>query len=318
MQYKKKPKRWIACMLVFCMLFLQSGCSETTLLEEKPRWHIGVVLKTMDSEHWQGIRSGMENTAKKHNISLTILYPENEWAEDAQQVFIRDMLTLDIDALIVSPCNSTNTGWFVELAEQADISLFTADTRALDRDIPFIGVDNNEVGKMAAEYLLSQLGDQAVFAGVAGAQKQAQTIDRSQSFRKKIREKQPDKTIEVCVENSGFADAMHTTEALISKETDGVFCFSAIMGLGAVKAKEESGSDLCIVAVDTQDDALKAVKNGTLNALITQSGYEIGQAAIETVLQALQGKTVENTYVSCELVTKENVDEYIKMQGELR
>jgi len=307
-------KRFFCCGSLFIsLLFCLSGCVKGTMLEEKETWNIGVVLKTMDSEHWQGIRSGMENTARQYNVNLTLFYPADEGAEEEQKVMIKDLLEADIDALIVSPCNSTNTSWFVDLAEEKGIELFAADTRSLDRDIPYIGIDNLEVGRLAAQFLDQNLPDDSKMAVIAGASTQAQTIDRVGAFQKELIGLPGLDADEIMTvkENSGFADALYAAKELIGKDVKGVFCASAVMGLGAAASAEEQDTDLCIVTIDTQDDAMKAVQRGDIDGLITHSGYEVGQTAIETVAGCLEGRAKENVYISCEMLTQDNVDEYL-------
>jgi ribose transport system substrate-binding protein len=284
------------------------------MLEENSRYSIGVALKTMDSEHWQGIRSGMEQAAKEQNITLTLLSPKDEWAEDEQKVMIQDLLESDIDALIVAPCNSTSTGWFVDRAKEKGITLLTVDTRSLDRDIPYVGIDNEEAGRMAATYLMDNLLQDEKLAVIGGAKKQAQTIDRVGSFEKAITWRSPDTPVTVKKEITGFSDSLHVTKTLIAQEIKGLYCASAVMGLGAAAAEAETGTDICIVTIDSQVDAIKAVQKGTVDALITQSGYDIGQTAIDTAVQYLEGAPQDNVYLPCELLTQENVDEYLKRE----
>lgn len=306
-------RKLICGMLPIFLVFCLGGCAKGTLYDEEETWNIGVVLKTMDSEHWQGIRSGLENTAKQHNVNLSLFYPSNEWAEEEQEVMIRDLLESDIDALIVAPCNSTNTGWFVELAEEKRIEVFTADTRSLDRDIPYIGIDNKEAGKMAAQYLDQILPENSKIAMIAGGGKQAQTIDRVGSFQNEILNLRELSAGEVSIvkEISGYADAMQSAKMLISEEVKGVFCASAVMGLGAAAGAQEMNADLSIVTIDTQDDALKAVQRGEIDGLITQSGYAIGQTAIEAVVNCLEGGKKDSVYIECQMLTKDNIDDYL-------
>lgn len=315
---RKLVRRIISCGTVMLLLIIMiSGCAKGTMLEEKESYNIGVVLKTMDSEHWQGIRSGMEYAAKQHNVKLTLLYPSNEWAEEEQEVMIRDVLDTDIDALVVAPCNSTNTSWFVEIANEKGIELFTSDTRSLDRDITYIGVDNLEVGKLAAQYMDSHVDDDAKVAVITGASKQAYTIDREGAFTKELSSLRniDDDDITVSRENSGYAEALQETRELISSGIRGVFCTSVVMGLGAVAASAEMGVDICIVTIDTQDDALKAIQTGELDGLIAHSGYEIGQVTIDTVVNSLKTGTKENVYIDCEMLTEGNVDDYINQRS---
>ncbi|MFV0362318.1 MAG: substrate-binding domain-containing protein, partial [Suipraeoptans sp.] len=184
---KNMLSRMTSCLIIIILLgSILAGCAKGTMLDDVKAYNIAVVLKTMDSEHWQGIRSGMEYAADQHNVKLTLLYPSDESAKEEQEVMIQDALDTKIDALIVAPCDSTNTGWFVDKANEKDIKLFTSDTRALDRDITYIGVDNIKVGKLAAEYINSNMDQNSKVGIITGARKQAQTIDRESAFVKEL------------------------------------------------------------------------------------------------------------------------------------
>jgi len=310
---KKRSVKRIALLMGMLLVALisGSGCAQSTMIEEDTRFSIGVVLKAADREHWQGIRSGMENAAKEQNVTLTLLYPQDEWAEDEQRVMIQDLLESDIDAMIVSPCNSTDTGWFVDLAQEKNIALFTADTRSLDRVIPYIGIDNEEVGRLAARYLHTHLPAGAKIALLAGADKQGQTLDRIASFKAELGFLESELQVTVVKEIKRFSDALHETKQLLGEGISGIFCCSAVMGLGAAAAEQELGldDDLCIVTIDSQTDAIKAVQRGTVDALITQSGYEVGEIAVKTVVKYLEGGSLDNVYIPCEVLTGNNIDE---------
>lgn len=318
---KKRPVKRIALLMGMSLFVLigGSGCAQSTMIEEDTRFIIGVALKSADSEHWQGVRSGMENAAKEQNVTLKLLYPQDEWAEDEQRVMIQDLMESDIDALIVSPCNSTDTGWFVDLAKEKNLTLFTADTRALDRVIPFVGIDNEEVGRLAARYLHARLPADAKIALLAGADKQGQTLDRVASFKAELEVLQSELQVTVIKEIKGFSDALHETKRMLGEGISGIFCCSAVMGLGAAAAEQELklDGDLCIVTIDSQTDAIKAVQRGTVDALITQSGYDVGEMAVKTVVKHLEGGPSDNVYIPCEVLTRDNINEFIaKREGQ--
>lgn len=302
-------------LLLLVSLILTGCANDSPSLQEDTKYSIGVVLKTMDSEHWNGIQSGMQLAAQNLNISLTILHPSNEWAEEEQRIMIEDLLNTDLDALIVAPCNSTDTGWFYDEATAHGIVVYTVDTRSLDRDIPYVGIDNEQAGRMAADYLHEKLGAEAQLAVIAGGGMQAQTIDRVGAFRKQALQYNEQREVLISKENSGYEDAIQVTQAYLSQGVHGVFCASAVMGLGAAAARTESDHDLSIVAIDTQDDALRAVQNGTIDALITQSGYEIGRTAIETVVRRLDGYKVDSVYIDTQLLTSENINDFLQEGG---
>jgi len=87
------------------------------------------------------------------------------------------------------------------------------------------------------------------------------------------------------------------------------------MALGALKAVEDAKllDKIKIYGLDATPDALAAVKEGRLTATVSQSTTLQGTTAMETAYKIVKGETVEaEILVSFTLITKENVDQFIK------
>lgn len=300
--------------LTLVLALLCTGCGTQPAAQEDAAVRLGVVLKTMDSEHWLEIRSGMEQAAQQAGAQLILTYPSSEQAAEEQRAMLEDMLETDIDALIAAPCDSFDTAWFSEAAAAKGIPVFLADTRGLDCDIPYIGSDNRLIGRTAAGYLAEALPAGSRVAAISGSDEQASLRDRVQAFRDFVYQDGRIELARVYSQTSSAAAAMETAAKIIARgNVDGIFCTSAVIGMGAAAAKTEAGSDIVLIAVDTQNDALKAVQTGSLNALITQSGYSIGQKAVEQALHVLEGGTpCEQVYIPSQLLTKDNIDAYLR------
>ena len=109
-----------------------------------------------------------------------------------------------------------------------------------------------------------------------------------------------------------YRQAMIQAERLLRfrPNTRGIFVTSAIMTLGVIEATENF--PVMIVGVDTQNDAIMAVKNGKIDALISQDGHESGKLAIEVVAAYLNNQPVEkNNFISNELITAGNAEHFL-------
>ena len=87
------------------------------------------------------------------------------------------------------------------------------------------------------------------------------------------------------------------------------------MALGALKAVEDAklGNQVKVYGLDATPDALAAVKEGRLAATISQSTTDQGLMAMETAYKIVGGAKVKReTIVAHTLITKANVDKYIK------
>lgn len=310
-----KKRRICALLLALALLLVCPGCSGSDYETAASQYTVGVVLKTQSSEHWLRIRSGLERAAEEEGIGLLLMWPTDEFSTREQHTMIADMLRCDIDALVVAPCDSWDCDWFRRAAGEKGIPVFTTDTAALDCTIPYIGSDNEQIGRTAAGYLQQTLPTGSRVGIVTGFQRQQSLAARTDAFRTAMAADSRLRLSGVEADCQSFAAALEAARSLIDGGADALFCTSAVLGLGAAAAVRESGADVRIVAVDTQDDALKAVETGAFDALITQNGEEIGRRTMETVAAALRGDAPpDQTYIPGETLTADNITDYLDRQ----
>ncbi|HEY3147728.1 MAG TPA: substrate-binding domain-containing protein, partial [Dongiaceae bacterium] len=91
----------------------------------------------------------------------------------------------------------------------------------------------------------------------------------------------------------------------------GIFCANDTMALGAVESVYAAGkgSDIAVIGVDGNVDAVKSIKAGRLTASVAQLPYLVGKQAVEKAKEVLEGKKVdEYTYVQTLVLTKDLLD----------
>ena len=295
-------------------LALLCACTPIHMEENLPSYTVGVVLKAMNSQHWLEIRSGMEQAAVDRDAELLLLYPENEQAVAEQDELIQSLLDREVDALLVAPCDSYHTAWFGEQAQDRSILCISVDTKAYDCDLPYVGADNTDIGRIAADCIAENLQEQDFVGVISGPTRQSSHIDRFAGFQARLDAVCPDVKIEVGHTDSRFAQGLEQAEAFLHRADCGaLFCTNAVTGLAAAQAQNQMGTDAWIVAVDTQDDALYAVQDGTIDALVTQSGYEIGYQAICVAVDALEdGTRPEDLLLPSQLLTQDTIDAFME------
>ena len=296
-------------MLLIAVVSYSLQKSEENFL---PRRTIGVVLKAMDSEHWLSVRSGMTEAAQKYNMRLIVITAENETAFDEQNKIISDLLANDIDALIVAPTNINHTQEFVDAAREKNIPVFSIDEE-ID-GIIYIGSDNYAIGEKAARFMAENLPEGSVVSVISGSANQMAHIQRTAGFVEYIEKKSSLKIGSTMTAETQYRQAMRQAEKLFRERpnTQGIFVTSAIMTLGVIEATEKNFRTVTIVGVDTQNDAIMAVKNGKINALISQDGHESGKLAIEVVAAHLKNQPVQkNNFIANELITADNAEHFL-------
>ena len=151
---------------------------------------------------------------------------------------------------------------------------------------------------------------------IAGNKEQTTHNRRVEGFEKYISNHTDFEVVDVCrVDNSSSAGAQREMKRVMETypDLDAVFCTNAMMTIGALQQKKRNHWDnLRLVGVDTQSDALTAVQDGDILAMISQNGYDIGYRTIETLVDAMNGETVaEHTYVENRVIIQTNVKSFL-------
>lgn len=277
----------------------------------RPAYTVGVVLKAMDSEHWLAVRSSMQKAAEENHIRLIVMTPENEAAYGEQDQIIEDLLQEGIDALIVSPVNIHHTAQWVEEAQQRGIPLLTIDEKL--PGIPYVGSDNYRIGQMAAEEMAKRLPAGASVGILAGSVNQDAHMKRTAGFRDYLREHTDLHLVAVAAEDTKYRQAALESADMLRQHPDirGLFVTSAVMTLGVIDATEGNQLPIHIIGVDTQSDALAALRLGRIDAMISQEGHESGKMAIDLIVKELQGEGIDGDhFISNEVITKGDADAY--------
>jgi erythritol transport system substrate-binding protein len=105
-------------------------------------------------------------------------------------------------------------------------------------------------------------------------------------------------------------------ESLLSKNpnVDGVIAGNDEMALGAINALKEAGKigDVKVLGFDGNQDAVDAVKDGTMVATVLQPIVEGTKKAIaqldSTIRSGATGVGEEKQAIDCVLITKDNAD----------
>ncbi len=243
----------------------------------------------------------------------------------------RSFIAKGVDVLIIVPCDAAGIVPAVQEANSAGVPiiLFGNNAEGTDLDYTFIGSPHTESGRMEGEYFAQILPENAnicYLAGTAGLDHAAMRRDgMKQAFAEAGRD---DITILDDQDGDYVKDeGMRITQAWIQKfgtgtgtvDFAGIIAANDQMALGAMEALKGAGvtcgtgeGQVAIAGIDGTDEALQAVKDGTMAQTVLQDAPGQGAAAVEVIKTYLAGETPDAEvlvpYVS---ITAENVDEYL-------
>ena len=195
----KKLRRLLSVMLV--ALFVITGCSiegqnkdadkKEVSQEEKAKdgdIKIGVSLSTLNNPFFVSIREGVEEVAKNENVETVITDAQNDSSTQNNQV--EDLITQGVDLIVINPVDSTAISTSVQKANEANIPVICVDRKSDEGElVSFIASNNVEGGKLAGEYILEKVGENAEVIQLEGIQEQAQLVKEEKDLLKQLMEK---------------------------------------------------------------------------------------------------------------------------------
>ncbi|MFS0666364.1 ribose ABC transporter substrate-binding protein RbsB [Peribacillus frigoritolerans] len=305
-------KKIVSIIMVLSLMVLAACSMDSGLTDDKKEKKdsmkdvkVGVSISTLNNPFFVSLKDGIEKKAKEKGMKVTVVDAQDDTAKQISG--IEDLILQKVDVLLVNPTDSAAISSAVKDANDAGIPVITIDRSSDEGDIEtFIASDNVAGGEMAAEYLVKELGEKAKVVELEGVSGASATRERGKGFHNIA-----DKQLEVLTSQTAEFDrtkGLNVMENILqgNKDIQAVFAHNDEMALGAIEAIKAAGKDIIVVGFDGNDDALKAVENGELNATIAQQPALIGEEAINAAEKILKGDKVDDTIsVPLKLVTKE-------------
>jgi ABC-type sugar transport system substrate-binding protein len=243
-------------------------------------------------------------------IGVKKLLVTNAQSQLSKQISdIQDMLAQGAQFLIVAPLNSDGLEPALQAAAAKKVPVLTIDrkiTAAPCKDyLAFLGSNFVEQGRRAADAMIKATGGTGKVAILLGSSGNNVTTDRTNGFVEQAKAKAPGLQI-VAQQTGEFArdKGQAVMEQLISSNPDitAVYAENDEMALGAVTALRSAGKnpgkDVKIVSIDGTRNAVQAIADGTINAVI-ESNPRFGPLAFKTAQDFYAGTAIgENVIIS--------------------
>ncbi|WP_099810212.1 substrate-binding domain-containing protein [Streptococcus suis] len=288
----------------------QTSSGEVTK-KDATELNLGVSISTTNNPYFVAMKNGLDNYAEETGVSLKVADAQDDAARQANDV--QNFISQNVDAILINPVDSDAIVPAIKAANTANIPVILIDRGSNGGEVlTTVASDNIEAGKMAANFIVEQLGENAKAFELSGVPGASATVDRGEGFNSIAAEKLD--VLSSQSANFDRAQALNTAQNMIqaNKDVQVIFAQNDEMALGAAQAVKSAGlQNVLIVGIDGQPDAHDAIEKGELTATIAQQPAKMGEIAIQAAIDHYQGKEVEKETVSpIYLVTKDNVDEY--------
>lgn len=220
---------------------------------------------------------------------------------------IQDLLNQGVELLIVAPLNSDGLDPALSAAAEAGVPVITIDRKVNSTHcsdyVTFIGSDFYSQGQRAADAMSEATGGEAQVAILLGSSGNNVTDQRNQGFLDQVEAEHPG--LEVVVEQTAnFArdEGQSVTEQILQSTPDvnAIYAHNDEMALGAVTAVTAAGrapgTDVKIVSIDGTANAVQAIVDGQMNAVI-ESNPRFGPLAFATAQQFFDGEPIPENLI---------------------
>lgn len=306
-------KKLVALVLTIALCLSMVG----GIAEAPKTYEFVFIVKSMQFSFMLSMIDGAEAAAKLvDNIHIVCEGPETPYSVTEQIELVEQAITNGVDAILITPADSTGIIPAIEAANAAGIPIATPNTKAYGGNVlTWIGVDNYTVGYQLGKAICEALngkGDLVLIEGTAGNSTSTERVD---GYKDAFAEYPEIRLLDSQPADFNREKGMTVMENFLERydHIDGVASVNKDMTMGALEAVKAADrqDEMIQVTFDVDNDCLDAIEAGEI--LITGAQEEKSQIAnaIYACLLACNGfKVAPEQYIPMTLVTKDNVGLY--------
>lgn len=276
---------------------------------------IVVNLKTLSSEYWQNVKSGIDKAAEELGMEIEVqgAAAETEIAEQVQQ--LETQLAANPDAIIIAPLDGDAVIGAIESAGYEGVVVFCDTDCAYENKVSFVGTSNEDAAYNGGKYGVEINGEDTKALIIYGQEGDNTSNLRKSGYRKALEEAGLEPVAEMSGNNTTDG-ATKVMEDMLNAYPDGinlVLCHNDDTAIGALNAIQAAGVEgISIIGFDGNQSAIELIDSGDLKATIAQQPALMGYESVMTTLAALKGEEVEaNVSVDTVVIDAENCADYL-------
>ncbi|HWW46919.1 MAG TPA: sugar ABC transporter substrate-binding protein [Xanthobacteraceae bacterium] len=277
---------------------------------------VAAFTKNQVDPHFEGVRAGVEQMAKKMNATVRQYMPTkpNNIAEGMAQ--LEDVGVTKPGVVLFMPIDPKAQLPAIEKLIAAGTPIVNYNDKAGEAPyVAFVGEDDYKLGYDIAKTLFDHLGGKGNVVILEGIKGSNTGDERKRGFDAALKEYPNIKVLASQPANFQRLPGLQVMENLMQqfKDIDGVIAAADASALGAVEALKSAGRDkVAVVSINGVPEAVEAVKNGSILAIAEFNGFKIGCVATEVALNSIRGQKVpKRVEIPGAIITKANHAEWL-------
>lgn len=294
---------------------------------------LGLALVHLNDDFWRGIAYGVEDEAKRSNVTLKRVFIAGAYGKVREQFAqLQALRSLGVDVAVLGAVAFDGFDPAIRDLKQAGIRVMAAGIPVNSASIDLgVGQDDSNIGKEMARQLcaIDPAPKVAFVPGPAGAEwARLRVVGYKQELAAKCK---PAKLVEAGF-SAGIAlqDGLTQAADLLLKNPDvnAVYTPASSLAIGVAQAARQARRDVNLVTSAVNRESLKLLKEGRFKALVTEPGILMGRLIVQYAIRQSEGLPLDGVkkdgslpypYVMTPslVVTSKNVDTFPVFQTDI-
>jgi ribose transport system substrate-binding protein len=277
-------------------------------------YNVQFIQGVAGDEFYISMQCGAQAEASKLGVTVTTQGPQ-KFDPTLQKPILDSVVAAKPDAILIAPTDVTAMQTPLKAAAAAGIKVVLVDTTVEDPSFASSVISSDNVGGGAAAFeAIKQLNPNGGKVMVMSTDPGISTADaRVKGFEDAAKADSKFSVLPVQYSHNDPATASNLMASALQKDPDiiGVFASNLFAAEGTATGVRQAGkgSTVKIVGFDAGPNQLKALREGTVNALVAQQPGNIGQYGVDTAVAALEGGEVTpKVQTGFTTITKDNLD----------
>lgn len=278
---------------------------------------MAIIISTLNNPWFVFLGENASAKAKELGYETKIFDSQNNTALESDH--FENALASGYDAILFNPTDANGSVANVMKAKAVGVPVFCMDREVNSPDATTSQILSDSYSGCVelAKYFVEQMNKKGKYVELLGLVGDNNTWNRSKGFHSLV-DNYPG--LQMVAQQSADFDrnkGMEVLESILQAhpDIDAVFCGNDAMAMGAYQALISSGKadHVKVFGFDGADDVIKSIEEGKISATCMQFPKVMAQTAAVYADEYLKGKRdfAKKMPVSVELVTKENIKDYM-------
>ena len=313
-------KRSITLVAIVLGVFVAGGCGGGALSSgggEKEELYV-FLPKSLDNPYWVDARKGMKAEAKKLGVKAEFLGPQQADAGKQVEIF-ENALNRNPAGIAVSANDPETVKATIAMAKDKDIPVIAWDSEVPDSEVlAYVGTDNVAAGEQAAEALAKTMNEEGKVGILAGSVTALNARQRLEGLKKGLKQYPDIEIVTTEITGESVSGATSKGENLLQAQSDldALFGVTGADAPGAALAVKQAGKcgDIQVAGFDVVPQGVELMKEGCIQALISQKPYGMTRQALEMLHSLNAGDELKQESVDTGVVSvyEDNLDQFLK------